>query len=115
MGKYEILKLRDESFDFLVIATSYENPLSYINDIKMSLNVSEGNILFDLTLINGVKKNRYVACNFSDKTKRRCSLVAEINDCIKHISRDYFIKNDALVRHSILPKALKFLVLAGKV
>lgn len=115
MGKYEILKLKNEAFDFLVIATSCENPLSYINDIKGELNLNQGSILFDLTLINGVKKNRYVACKFSGSKKRTCSLVAETNDGIKHISHEYFLKNESILQGSVLPKSLKFLLLSGMV
>lgn len=56
MNKFEILKMHNELYDFLIIATSYENPLSSFKEIEEEINVEGAKLLFDLTLINGVKK-----------------------------------------------------------
>lgn len=69
MGAYQILKLNKEPFDFLVIATSPENPLSNIEEISREIKVEQARFLFDLTLINGTKSNRYVSCDFSIREK----------------------------------------------
>lgn len=92
MGAYQILKLNKEPFDFLVIATSPENPLSNIEEISREIKVEQARILFDLTLINSTKSNRYVSCDF--RLGKSClqsySSVKEINEYIKDISHNYF-------------------------
>lgn len=115
MGKYEIFKLNNEPFDFLVIATSYENPLSHLEDVRKDINHAQARVLFDLTLINGVKKNRYIVCNFrSEKSHlQSCSLVNKVDDCIKLISHNYFVENEEIVQKSFIPKSLKFLLKSG--
>ena len=51
-SNFKILKLNNEPYDFLIIATSYENPLSSIKEIGEEIQVRKANLLFDLTLIN---------------------------------------------------------------
>lgn len=117
MGKYEILKLNNEPFDFLVIATSCENPLSNLEDIIKEINVDHARILFDLTLINGMKRNRYIACDFrlGESHLQSCSLINEIDDYIKSISHNYFMENKEIVQKSVIPNSLKFLLKSGMV
>lgn len=117
MEKYEILKLNNEPFDFLVIATSCENPLSHFENISKEINVDRARILFDLTLINGMKRNRYIACDFrsGESHLKSCSLINEIDDCIKSISYNYFMENEEVVQKSIIPNSLKFLLKSGMV
>ncbi len=117
METYEILKLNNEPFDFLVIATSYENPLSHLEDITKVINVEHARILFDLTLINGMKRNRYIACDFrfGESYLQSCSLINEIDDGIKSISHNYFMENEEIIQKSIIPNSLKFLLKSGMV
>ena len=117
MKKFQILKLHDEPYDFLVIATSYENPLSLFDDLKKELKVDEAKLLFDLTLINGTKKNRYIKCHYQANTDSLllCSLVDNIDDYIRSLSHDYFLQNEEVVRNSIIPNSLKFLLKSGMV
>lgn len=117
MKNYQILRLNDEAFDFLVIATSCENPLSYIEDIVKEISRNQAKILFDLTLINGTKCNRYISCDFCiDKNYlQSCSLVSEISNYIKDISYNYFVQHEEIVQRSVLPNALKFLLKNGMI
>lgn len=117
MKNYQILKLKNEPFDFLVIATSCENPLSYIDEIGKEIKIKKAKILFDLTLINGIKRNRYISCDFciGRNSVQSCYLVKDVDDSIKNISRNYFLQNDDLVQKSVVPNALKFLLRAGMV
>ena len=117
MEKYKILKLNNEPFDFLVIATSYENPLSHFEDISKEINVDQARILFDLTLINGIKSNRYIACDFQRGKNhlQSCSLIYEIDDYIKSVSHNYFIENEGMIQESVIPNSLKFLMKSGMV
>lgn len=117
MDKYEILKLNNEPFDFLVIAKSYENPLSHIEDISKEIKVDQARILFDLTLINGMKRNRYIACDFrlGESHLQSCSLINEIDEYLKTLTNKYFMENEEVVQKSIIPNSLKFLLKSGMV
>lgn len=117
MDKYEILKLNNEPFDFLVIAKSFENPLSHFEDISKEINVDRARILFDLTLINGMKRNRYIACDFrlGESHLQSCSLIKEIDEYLKTITHNYFMENEEVVQKSIIPNSLKFLLKSGMV
>ena len=117
MKNYQILKLNNEPFDFLVIATSCENPLSYIEQIGKEIGMNHAKILFDLTLINGTKSNRYISCDFriGENYLQSCSLVKEIDDYIKNMSYNYFAQNEDVVQRSVVPNSLKFLLKTGMI
>lgn len=117
METYEILKLNNESFDFLIIPTSCENPLSHFEEISKQLKVEQAKILFDLTLINGTSKNRYIYCDFcSGKSYfQSCHLVNEVNDYIKSIVKNYYMQNEEVVQNSVIPNSLKFLLKSGMI
>lgn len=114
---FEILKLNNEPYDFLVIATSYENPLSSIKEIGEKIQVQKANLLFDLTLINGVNKNRYIKCEYDADTDRlpACSIVESVDDDIKKVSQSYFTKNEEAVKKSVISNSLKYLLKSGMV
>lgn len=116
-GDFEILKLNNEPYDFLIIATSYENPLSVINEIGEEIQVRKANLLFDLTLVNGINKNRYIKCEYDADTNKlpSCSIVEGIDDDIKKISQSYFSKNEEVVKKSVLSNSLKYLLKSGMV
>lgn len=114
---FEIIKLNNEPYDFLIIATSYENPLSSIKEIGEEIQVPKANLLFDLTLINGTSKNRYIKCEYvADKNQLpSCSIVESVNGEIKKVSQSYFAKNEEVVRKSVVSNSLKFLLKSGMV
>lgn len=116
-GNFEILKLNNEPYDFLIIATSYENPLSSIKKIGEEIQVRKANLLFDLTLINGTNKNRYIACEYdADKNQLPpCSIVEGVDDDIKKVSQSYFSKNEEVVKKSVISNSLKYLLKSGMV
>lgn len=115
MGNYKILKLNNETFDFLIIATSCHNPLNYITEITNELSKEQSKLLFDLTLINGTNSNRYISCDFYKNKNywQSCYLVNDINEHIKNLSRDYFMKNNDIVEKGTIPNSLKFLLKSG--
>ena len=117
MDKFEVLALHNGPYDFLVIATSYENPLGSLKEIEKELNVKKAKLLFDLTLINGIKKNRYITCDYEEGENYllSCSLVENINEHIKSLSNKYFIQHEEIVQNSILPNSLKFLIKSGMI
>ena len=116
-NNFEILKLNNEPYDFLIIATSYENPLSSFEEIGKEIKVDKAKLLFDLTLINGVKKNRYIQCEYEagKNQLQSCAIIDRIDEEIKKKSQDYFVENAEVVQKSVIPNALKCLVTSGMV
>lgn len=116
-NNFEILKLDNEPYDFLVIATSYENPLGFMDEIGEEIQVQKANLLFDLTLINGVNKNRYIQCEYEAERNQLqpCSIVESVDDTIKKVSQSYFVENEEVVRKSVISNALKYLLTSGMV
>lgn len=116
-NSFEILKLNNEPYDFLVIATSYENPLSSFKEIEDVIQVHRANLLFDLTLINGVNKNRYIKCEYEagKNQLQSCVIVESIDDEIKKISYNYFMENEDVVSKSVIPNSLKYLLKEGMI
>lgn len=116
-GNFEIIKLNNEPYDFLIIATSYENPLSYIKEIVKEMQVQKANLLFDLILINGINKNRYIKCEYEVDENQipLCSIVEKVDDSIKKVSQSYFAENEEVVTKSIISNSLKYLLKSGMV
>lgn len=112
MEKYKIIKLENNKYDYLVIATAYENPLDYMDEIQSEINQDKVKIIFDYTLINGLHDNRYIEFdnNQGKSYFDSFSIVKEVSDDISNISRDYFCENDKMLQDSIIPGALKFLI-----
>ncbi len=114
---FEVLKLDNEPYDFLIIATSYENPLGCMDEIGKEIQMQKAKLLFDLTLINGVSKNRYIKCEYEAERNQLqpCAIVESVDDAIKKISQNYFAKNQEIVKKSVISNALKYLLTSGMV
>ncbi len=111
---FEVFKLKNEAYDFLVIATSYENPLNSMDEIEKEIQAEKANLLVDLTLINGTNKNRYIGCEYdaSANSMPSCTMVEEVSDSIKKISQNYFTVNKEIVEKGTIPNSLKQSLLA---
>jgi hypothetical protein len=100
MDKLKIVKLENELYDFLVIADSGENPLAVLGDMFGDIEgvVGEGKarILFDMTLVPGSGRSRYVAYDYEKgKTPTgRFFVVGHISDRIKDIIHACFSEED---------------------
>lgn len=117
MKMFEIIDLKSPHYDYLVIATSYKNPLSSIDEVINHIQTETAKILFDLTLINGNKNNRYIKCNYKPKTSLNsiCSIETEIDFNIREYSKMFFINHPELIQDSTLPNAVKFLLKEGRI
>lgn len=115
MKSYMAVRTNQTDYKWLVIATSYVSPISVLDDIVKELKHESGHILFDLTLINGVENNRYIAADMQDGTFVRTSFrsVQTISDGIKSISRKFFIKNPQIVDTGVISNSLKYLIKDG--
>jgi hypothetical protein len=113
MEKYNIIKLENLKYDYLIIANTCENPVNIFLADDVTIDIVGGNIVFDLTLINGIKPNRYVGAFMKDSKIDILSIkpLVDVDAEIKKLSREYFIKNDFLIRNSVLPSGLKYVIL----
>lgn len=115
--QYELIKLDNKSYDFLVIAFSPINPLSYLEDILNQIEEKNFNILFDLTLINGVNDNRYIKgkCVEGIFLSSSFTAISSVDKNIKNICKSFFVYNNEIVQKSVIPNQLKFLIKQGMV
>lgn len=115
MKNFEVLKLENSEFDYLVIATTYINPISTLSDVQNEVIEKSGRVLFDLTLINGTSSNRYISATFENGIIDRRSFVVEkaVEPVVEHKSLDFFVRHQDLVKNGTIPNALKSLLVAG--
>ena len=52
MKNFEVSRLENSSYDYLVIATTYISPISTLDEVQKAFKNISGKILFNLTLIN---------------------------------------------------------------
>ncbi len=116
MKAYDIIKF-DKDYKYLVFATSYENPIDYLDDIENELKskMYSGKILFDLLLCNGMSSNRYVEMEFDGENfDLFTSKVLETpSKVIKEYIYGYLKDQPSLVQNSVLPNAQRYLIQNG--
>lgn len=115
MNEYILAYIENSNYNWIVIATSYISPIMLLDRISKEIRNSSGHVLFDLALINGVERNRYIAADIIDGRFDRSSFrtVNEISDNITNISRNFFVNNPDIVDNGIIPRSLKYLLKEG--
>lgn len=115
--QFKLIKLDNEPYDFLVIATSSINPLSCLEDIVDGIDKKTASVLFDLTLINGTNRNRYIRGDYVNGSfvTSSFSIVSSLDERIRSICKSFFAENDSIVQNSVVSKQLKFLIKEGMV
>lgn len=113
LEKYNAFKLNDLDYDLLVIANTYLNPINIFLNNKDELPIKNGKIIFDLTLIYGCKRNRYIAAEIIDGVLdiNSVKIIVNLDNLIKKIGQEYFLKNQYLVLNSHLPNVDKYSIL----
>ena len=96
MKNFEVSRLENSSYDYLVIATTYISPISTLDEVQKAFKNISGKILFNLTLINGLNSNRYISAIIENGIVNRKSKHAEI------------------VENGTISKALKNLLISGE-
>lgn len=116
MKNFEILKLDNSEYDYLVIATTYISPISTLDYVQNELTGQSGSLVFDLTLINGTSSNRYISAVIENGVinRRSFAIVKEIEPRIERRSLDFFVNHVDLVKDGTIPNALKSLLVAGE-
>lgn len=116
MGAYDIIEIEKE-YKYVVVATSYENPIEEIETIEYELNNKQycGKILFDLLLCNGMNSNRYIEMEFNgvyfDMTSS--TIIKKISESIEKVIYQYFKDRPSLVENSVLSNAQQYLIKKG--
>ncbi|MBU3221102.1 type II toxin-antitoxin system RnlB family antitoxin [Clostridium algidicarnis] len=117
MNNFNIIKLHNEPYNYLIIATTYRSSLSNLDELKNAIDIDYGKVLFDFMLVNGNKKNRFIECEVvnSDCKRNTFRLAESVDEYIKKTSSQFFIQHKELVSGSVLPNALKYLITTGDV
>lgn len=113
MNNYQEIKLNDCQYDFLVIATSCENPINHFICSGFVPFLCKGKIAFDLTLINGKSYNQYAFVDVDNHKiiLQSLTISSKVDDKVFNISKKFLALNPNIIEKSVLPKALKFTLL----
>lgn len=117
MTNFDVIKLNNAPYNYLLIATSFRSSLSDLTKLDTLVSIGQGKVLFDFMLIHGNKKNRFVECNVvNDACERQSIKIADnVDENIRQKSSLFFRENEQLVKNSVLPKALQYLITTGDV
>ena len=61
MEKYSVMSISEEKNEYLIIANTYENPINYFLAENRVPTIENGNVIFDLAIINGMNFNRFIS------------------------------------------------------
>lgn len=114
MKIFEILATENPGTPFVVVATSYINPLGSIVEVQndSTLVGFEGDILFDNLLSSGFSSNRFISIGFKDGRFDYSSvkIVDDVEKDILGLIYDFFYNNPTCVDKSILPSPQKHIL-----
>jgi len=116
MKNFTIEKTSIGNYGYLVIATSYDSPTNNLDEIEAEIGDYSGNILFDLTLINGLNSNRYLEAESKNGKINRRSFKTKkhVAESIKELSEKFFVNNADVLEQGTISNALKFLLKTGQ-
>ncbi|WP_432748462.1 type II toxin-antitoxin system RnlB family antitoxin [Pectinatus frisingensis] len=112
MKKYNIIALSDQKSKFLIIANTYENPINdFISEHYVPF-LTDGDVIFDLAIINGINVNRFVGGTINQHRllPETIHIIRDVTPEIFRISKDYFTSNIDILGRSALPSATKYLL-----
>ncbi|MBS5934615.1 MAG: type II toxin-antitoxin system RnlB family antitoxin [Clostridiales bacterium] len=116
MSDYELLNI-NQKYKYVVIATSYVNPVDELYNIENDLRQQEfiGQVVFDLLLCNGITDNRYIEVYFNGNTFdiNQSKILNDIDIETKKIIYSFYISHINMLEYSSLPKAQQFLLKKG--
>lgn len=108
---FKIRHLNEKEYKIIVVATSYDTPLSCLSSIALRLmeEAFQGTVLFDLLCSNGLEDNRFVAITFDGNTfiKQTCCTVDE-ELLPKHLVKqqnEFFLAHKSILNASVLTKS----------
>lgn len=112
MEKYSVLKIEHMSNYFLVIANTYENPINDLLYDRYVPFVENGDVIFDLAIINGINFNRFIQATVENHRlqEQNIKVMSEVPQDILEISKKYFETHKEVIQRSTLPSATKYLL-----
>ena len=115
MKIYDIIEFKSD-YKYVILATSYENPMDELENIEEELKAKEysGKILFDLLLCNGMNSSRFVEIKFDGECFDLSSSITiknPNNSIIKEGIRQYLKDKPALLENSVLPEAQRYIII----
>ncbi|MFA4132530.1 MULTISPECIES: type II toxin-antitoxin system RnlB family antitoxin [unclassified Brevibacillus] len=118
MKTYEIQKLHDPDYSYLILSTSYVSPIDDLDCIEDHFRTNyTGKVIFDLLLTNGNVKNRFIEAFFDGIRFDSSSfkIFDRVGSEIKDVSSKFYMNHKEYLSNSVLPRAHQFLVAKGKV
>lgn len=120
MKNFDIQKLYNFEYNFIIYSTTFESPLTQLNEINAALKLNNINkntrVLIDLLLSIGNTSERFVEATFDGEMLSRSSFKF-VNIPKKHRLRrkacDYFKQNLFLLDNSVLNSSQKNLLSKG--
>lgn len=116
MKAYDILEFKND-YKYVVLATSYENPIDVLDEIEYELSLKQysGKVLFDLLLCNGMSDNKYIEMEFDGEHFLLSSskILNQISNIIENFIYRYLKDRPLLIKNSVLPKAQQYLLQIG--
>lgn len=116
MKAYDILEFKND-YKYVVLATSYENPIDVLDEIEYELSLKKysGKVLFALLLCNGMNDNKYIEMEFNGENFVLSSskILNQISNIIENFIYRYLKDRPSLVKNSVLPKAQQYLLQIG--
>ena len=116
MSDYELLNI-NQKYQYVVIATSYVNPIDELYNIEDDLRQQKfiGQVVFDLLLCNGITDNRYIEVYFNGSTFdiSQSKTLNDIDIEAKKTIYSFYISHINMLDYSSLPKAQQFLLKKG--
>lgn len=115
---YVICRMDDDPYKAVIIAKGSQcSPLLMIVDVQEQIGNLSGSVVFDLTLMNGMSKTRYVEAQIEDGqfVKNSFQTRKDVPDTVKSVSSKWFAENNDLVRVSHLSSHTKMLLSHGAI
>ena len=116
MKAYDIIEFKND-YKYVVLATSYENPIDVLDEIECDLCLKNysGKVLFDLLLCNGISSNRYIEMEFEGKCFNifTSKVLETPSKVIEKYIYDYLKGKSAIIKNSVLPRAQQYLLENG--
>jgi len=120
MKKYEVLELCYDNYQCLVLSTSYETPLTQIDDINMELSqkyhLKNFKVVFDLLLNMGNNSERFLEAIYDDEERKVTSfnfIEPAKNSLLRRKTSEYFRSNVEILENSVLNSQQKKLIEMG--
>lgn len=112
MEKYNVFKIDNLCASFLVIANTYENPINDFLSEGYVPFIENGDVIFDLAVINGINFNRFIRATVHCHRLRpeTVKVMSEICPDILETSKKYFEIHREVIQRSALPTATKYLL-----